>query len=392
MNAASTSYGQTSAGTAQQNTASVGQPLTAAQIQNYENPYESQVIAPTEQALNQQFAQAQSGAEGNAINNGAFGGDRAAVSAANLQQQQALGYGQTVGGLLNQNYSQALGEANTEQQTGLQAANQYGQLGLAAGQLGQAGANNEAAYGMQYGQLGQAGANNVAQYGMQYGQLGQANANNQAQYGTAYGQLGQTGAVNEANFGSGAQAAGLSGAQAQLTAGQAQQQTEQAGETALYNQFLQQQSYPFQTTQFQSNIAEGTGALSGSTTTSNQPAPFFSDERLKENMQPIGKTFDGLNIYKFNYKGDKQTHVGLSAQDVEKATLTPWDLRRGTRPSTTTRLLERLRTKDDLVTRLEAWFSPSDDKTDQSSQSAKPSMSEATPGYRPMQPMRRDLT
>ena len=37
----------------------------------------------------------------------------------------------------------------------------------------------------------------------------------------------------------------------------------QAGKTALYNQFLQQQSYPFQTAQYLANIAEGTGALVG---------------------------------------------------------------------------------------------------------------------------------
>src|SRR5690242_9010758 len=129
----------------------------------------------------------------------------------------------------------------------------------------------------------------------------------------------QNAANLEANIGSGAQAAGLAGAQAQLTAGQAQQQTEQAGLTALYNQFLQQQSYPFQTTQFLANIAEGTGALSGSTTSTNQPAPFFSDERLKEDIEPIGKTFDGLNIIKFRYKGQKQPHIGLSAQDVERS-------------------------------------------------------------------------
>src|SRR6202012_1329076 len=120
------------------------------------------------------------------------------------------------------------------------------------------------------------------------------------------------------NLGAGAQAAGLAGAQAQLTAVQAQQQTEQAGLTALYNQFLQQQSYPFQTTQFLANIAEGTGALSGSTTTSNQPPPFFSDERLKEDIEPIGELYDGQKVIKYRYKGDKQTHVGLSAQDVEK--------------------------------------------------------------------------
>ena len=250
QNQAATSTGQAA-------TQAAAAPITSAQIQNYENPYESQVITPTEQLMQQQFNQAQSSQLGNAIQNGAFGGDRAAVAAANLQQQQSLAYGQTLGGLLNQNYSQALGEANTEQQAGLQGANQAAQIGMA-------------------------------------------------------------GATNEANIGSGAQAAGLAGAQAQLTAGQAQQQTEQAGETALYNQFLQQQSYPFQTTQFLGNIAEGTGALSGSTTSSTQPAPYFSDERLKEDMEPVGKTFDGLTLYKYHYKGDKQTHVGLSAQEVEK--------------------------------------------------------------------------
>ena len=212
---------------------------TPGAIQSYENPYESSVIQPTVNQMENQFGQAQQGALGNAIQSGAFGGDRAGVAAANLQNQQALALGQTVGGLENQNYSQALGAT-------------------------------------------------------------------------------QNAATIEGNLGSGAQAAGLAGAQAQLTAGQAQQQTEQAGETALYNQFLQQQSYPFQTTQFLGNIAEGTGALSGSTTTSNQPAPYFSDERLKEGMEPVGKTFDGLTLYKYHYKGDKQTHVGLSAQDVER--------------------------------------------------------------------------
>lgn len=200
-------------------------------VQSYYNPEASQVG----DLMKQQFDQAQSGQLGNAIQNGAFGGDRSAVTAANLQQQQGLAYGNAMAGI----YNNAVGAS-------------------------------------------------------------------------------QSAAGLEGNIGSGAQASGLAGAQAQLTAGQAQQQTEQAGETALYNQFLQQQSYPFQTTQFLGNIAEGTGALSGSTTTSNQPAPYFSDERLKEDIEPIGKTFDGLNIIKFKYKGDKQTQVGLSAQDVEK--------------------------------------------------------------------------
>ncbi len=44
----------------------------------------------------------------------------------------------------------------------------------------------------------------------------------------------------------------------------------------------------------------------------------FSDERLKENIAPIGETFDGQNLYSYNYKGDSTPQVGLMAQEVEK--------------------------------------------------------------------------
>lgn len=121
-----------------------------------------------------------------------------------------------------------------------------------------------------------------------------------------------------AGLGAGAQAAALQGAQGQLGAGQIQQQTEQAGKQALYNQFLQQQGYPFQVAQFLANIAMGTGALSGSTTTTTQPTGFFSDERLKDDAEQIGETFDGQPIYRYKYKGDDRTQIGLMAQNVEK--------------------------------------------------------------------------
>lgn len=117
-----------------------------------------------------------------------------------------------------------------------------------------------------------------------------------------------------ANLGQGAQGAALSGANAQLAAGTVGQQTQQALDTAKYQQFLQQQGYPFQVTQFLANIAEGTGALSGSTTSSTQA----SDERLKHDIKKIGTANDGLPIYSFKYKGDDQIRIGFMAQDVEK--------------------------------------------------------------------------
>ena len=46
----------------------------------------------------------------------------------------------------------------------------------------------------------------------------------------------------------------------------------------------------------------------------------LSDERAKDNIEPIGETFDGQNIYSYTYKADpdQKTHVGLMAQEVEK--------------------------------------------------------------------------
>jgi Phage tail lysozyme/Chaperone of endosialidase len=117
-----------------------------------------------------------------------------------------------------------------------------------------------------------------------------------------------------ANLGAGAQNTALAGANAQLAAGTVGQQTQQALDTAKYQQFLQQQGYPFQLTQFLANIAEGTGALSGSTTSTTQA----SDERLKHDIKKIGTANDGLPIYSFKYKGDDQTRIGFMAQDVEK--------------------------------------------------------------------------
>ena len=305
------SYAQNAMGMTQANSGAANPQALA--IGQYMNPYLQDVVAPTAALMQQQFGQAQSGQMGNAIQNGAFGGDRQQLAAANLQQQQGLAYGQTMGGLMNNAYTNALSTAQQQQGVNLSAQQQNLQRGLAGAQqyygIGaqQQGLNLQQAgqYGSQAGQYGQ----QAGQYGQQAGQYGQL----AGQYGSLGNQMGALGA--------GAQSAGLQGAQAQLAAGQAQQETEQAGLTALYNQFLQQQSYPFQTTQFLANIAEGTGALSGSTTSgsSTSPSSFFSDERLKEDIRDIGRTHDGQKIIEFRYKGEQgPKRIGLSAQDVEK--------------------------------------------------------------------------
>jgi hypothetical protein len=156
-------------------------------IDNYMTPYIKNVADTTGAYLKQQQEQAQSGALGTAASSGAFGGDRAGIAAANLQQQNQMAYGKTMADIMSQGYTQALGASQADLNRGLQA----GQMQLAAGTMGQ--------------------------------------------------------------------------------------QTEQAGKDAMIQDFMQKKGYDFQTASYLANIALGTGAASGSTTTSTQPVGFFGN-------------------------------------------------------------------------------------------------------------------
>lgn len=83
--------------------------------------------------------------------------------------------------------------------------------------------------------------------------------------------------------------------------------------------------------------SESSGTMTG-TTTQNTPAInniiagltaaatigakaySMSDERVKEDIHPVGMLFDATPVYSFRYRGDpsERTHVGLMAQDVER--------------------------------------------------------------------------
>ena len=45
----------------------------------------------------------------------------------------------------------------------------------------------------------------------------------------------------------------------------------------------------------------------------------LSDANAKEDIEPIGKLYDGQNVYRYRYKGDARPQIGLIAQEVEKA-------------------------------------------------------------------------
>lgn len=179
-------------------------------VGQYESPYTQDVINSTMANINQNNAEQQQSLTGNAIAQGAWGGDRADLAKNDLARQQALASNQTIAGLENQNYQQALGQFNTANQTGLQAAS----------------LNNQSAL---------------------------------------------TGAGLQGALGNNASQLGLTGANALLGAGALQQQTAQNADTAAYQQFQQQQAYPFQTTQWLSGIDTGLGSQMGGTSTTTQP-------------------------------------------------------------------------------------------------------------------------
>lgn len=44
----------------------------------------------------------------------------------------------------------------------------------------------------------------------------------------------------------------------------------------------------------------------------------LSDARAKENVVPVGETYGGTPLYRYNYKGDDGVHIGVLAQQVER--------------------------------------------------------------------------
>lgn len=181
-------------------------------VNAYQSPYTQQVIQSTMANMQESNAEQQQGLVGNAISAGAWGGDRAAVAQGELGRQQALAENQTIAGLANQGYSQALGEFNTQQQAGI-------------------------------------GAQEASQW------------------------LNTAGASGLANLGGMAQSTGMADTNQLLGAGTLEQQLQQAQLNIPFEQFQQQQAFPYQQTQYLANITQGIGGQSGGIGTTTSPGP-----------------------------------------------------------------------------------------------------------------------
>lgn len=176
-------------------------PITQADIENYVNPYTKDVVDATWNQFQDQNQQQLQGVKGNAISQGALGGNREAVAEAETVRQQNLAQAPVIANLKSQGYMQGVNTALTEQQAK------------------------------------------------------------------------QSGAYALSNLGVAGQNAALTGANAQVGAGTLQQGTQQQQDAAAYQQFVNQQAYPFQLAQWLSGITTGVGSQMGGTSTNTQPGP-----------------------------------------------------------------------------------------------------------------------
>jgi len=186
------------------------QQYTPEAVNQYMNPYMGDVVNAAVQNINQTNAQQQQQVLGNAIQRGAFGGDRAGIAQAELARQQDLANNATIANLLNQGYTQAQGQFN--QQQGQDLTTQLQNRGLL-----------------------------------------------------------NTGAINLANLGTQGQQAALQQAQAQYQYGTAEQQQQQAALSTAYQQYMNQQAFPYQQLSYYAGLASGAAPAMGGSTTGYTP-------------------------------------------------------------------------------------------------------------------------
>jgi len=306
--------------------------LLSQDIGAYQSPYQQQVIDLAMGDIQRQADIARGGAQDRAIRAGAFGGSRSALLESESQRPYAEQMARTAAGLRQSGFEQAQAAAQADlarqQQLGIFGAGQEQQRALQQAQFGQ--------------QAGIFGAELGQQRRMQQAQLQQ-----QRQMGgldiAGRAALTQPQLEMQAR----AQRAGLLGG----LQGQQLQGLGLLGQAGAQQQMLQQRAIDAQRGEFQRALGYGPqqigllGAgmgtpLVGGTTTGQQKtgagdiagtaaqlatmAMMMSDERLKENIKPIGKSKNGHNVYTWDWN-DKAKELGVNdpttgviAQEVMK--------------------------------------------------------------------------
>lgn len=249
----------------------------ASNVSSYMNPYDDNVVNAFLDDSRRGDATAMQDTVGNAIAAGAWGGSGAQDAQSALSYEQAKARNSGIAQIRNQGYESAANKFFTDESSRMNAANM----------------NNSTA---------------LQGAGIMAG-LGTEDLRNR-----------------------------LSQAEAQGSAGGTQQNLVQQQLNIPYEQFLQQQAFPYEQLQYYANIAASLGGGAGGTTTGTGTAPgqkssglgnaigtaatiaslFASDRRVKKDIKQVGELDNELPVYSFKYKGDDRTQIGLMAQDVEK--------------------------------------------------------------------------
>ena len=124
-----------------------GSAITPDQINAAMNPYQQQVIDATMAQMGEKNAQQMSALKGTEAQRGAFGGSRAAVTEAMLGGQQNMNMASTLAGLNNQNYNQAVAQAQANRAAAGTGAQLQSGLGTQSMQLPMYGAQQQAQQG-----------------------------------------------------------------------------------------------------------------------------------------------------------------------------------------------------------------------------------------------------
>ena len=314
-------------------------------LSSYMSPFQSQVIDTTLADFDRQAAQRQQSISDQAVALGGFGGGREGVMQAEYQSGSDRNRASLQAQLQQQGFSQAQaarqadlqnqmalsqGQLGLGQATGSLAAQQaqlaQGQLGLGQAQLGLGQAQAGQA-GQQAGMAGQRGALAQSQAGLAQGQLGLGQFQTglggslQGFQGTDIARAGQVGAADQA------QAQAQLGATQELERMKAYEPLERLGiygqgVTGLMGGYPAQYQFSQQPNASPLAQALGIGAtlggIYGNVIGPQNPKYTSSDVRLKTDIEPIGKSLSGVNVYSFKYKGDDKTYQGVMAQEV------PW--------------------------------------------------------------------
>ena len=213
------------------------QDYTGSNVSQYMNPYMQNVVDIQQREAQRQGDIAGIQRAGQATRSGAFGGSRAAIMDAEAARNLATQKGDIQAQGQNAAFQNAQQQFNTQQQRDLQAQLANQQQGMTAQQLGEQSRQYGANYGMQGLQTGLQAA----------GQLGQLGGQ----------QFAQGLDINKLQAGYGAQ----------------QQQLEQQGLSQSYQDFLNQQNYPYKQLGFMSDILRGTPTGSSSSMSMYQAQP-----------------------------------------------------------------------------------------------------------------------